>query len=94
MGMPLAFDAEAADFSAMTAEERLFISAVVHQANITVTEEGTEAAATTAVTFAAGAEMEEEPPPEVHVDRPFFFAVRDTGSRAILFLGRVVDPGA
>ena len=48
MGMPTAFGGDA-DFSGITTEVALRIAAVVHQANITVTEEGTEAAAATAV---------------------------------------------
>lgn len=52
MGMPTAF-ADGADFSGMTTNERLLIGDVIHQANITVDEEGTEAAAATAVVMVA-----------------------------------------
>src|SRR6185295_10729989 len=48
MGMPLAFS-DKADFSRMSTEEQLFISAVIHKAFVDVNEEGTEAAAATAV---------------------------------------------
>ena len=92
MGMPLAFDERKADFSGITKQEPLYIAAVVHQANISVDEKGTEASAATAVVAAATGMS--TPPPEVHVDRPFIFAVRDTHTGAILFLGRVVDPSA
>jgi serpin B len=90
LGMPLAFDPDRADFSGMTAQEQLFIAHVVHQANISVDEKGTEAAAATGVVMEATAV-----PVEVirmHIDRPFLFALRDTPTRAILFLGRVLDP--
>jgi serpin B len=92
LGMPLAFDSRKADFSAITKSEPLFISAVAHQANISVDEKGTEATAATAVVVQATASP--APAPVVHVDRPFIFAVRDTKSGAILFLGRVMDPSA
>jgi serpin B len=90
MGMPDAFDPDLADFRGITTEERLFIAAVVHQANIDVDEKGTEAAAATAVVMAGTS----GPPREVslRVDRPFLFALRDTDTGAILFLGRVADP--
>ena len=93
MGMPLAFDPNRADFSGMTTQERLFISQVVHQANISVDEKGTEASAATAVVMAAASAPSNTPVP-VHVDRPFIFAIRDTRTGAILFLGRVTDPSA
>ena len=90
LGMPTAFDAGAADFSGMTVADRLFIGAVVHQANIDVDEKGTEAAAAPAVTMrATGAPAE---PIELTVDRPFIFALRDLDTGAILFLGRITQP--
>ncbi len=92
LGMPLAFDSRLADFSGITAEERLHISAVVHQANISVDEKGTEAAAATAVVMAATAMPADSV--MLRVDRPFLFAVRDLPTGAILFLGQVADPGA
>jgi serine protease inhibitor len=91
LGMPLAFDPDRADFSRITTQEQLYISKVVHQANISVDENGTEASAATAVVMAASAPGLRA---TLHVDRPFLFAVRDTRTGAILFLGRVVDPSA
>ena len=92
MGMPLAFDQQRADFSGITAAERLFISHVVHQATIDVDEKGTEAAAATAVTMATGGPGYQGPWPELRVDRPFLFALHDRSTGAVLFLGRVTDP--
>ncbi len=89
LGMPSAFD-DRADFSGITAAERLQISNVVHQANIDVDEKGTEAAAATAVVMRETAAPAE--PLTVRVDRPFLFAVRDVPTGAVLFLGRVADP--
>jgi serine protease inhibitor len=93
MGMPLAFDPDRADFSGITTQERLVISAVIHQANIDVDEKGTEAAAATAVVMRATA-APSEPPVTLRVDRPFLFAIRDLPTGAVLFLGRVADPSA
>jgi serpin B len=92
MGMPLAFDPNRGAFSGITTQEQLYISAVVHQANIAVDEKGTEASAATAVEIEAFALPAQRV--TLHVDRPFIFAVQDTSTGAILFLGRVVDPSA
>jgi serpin B len=89
LGMPSAFD-DQADFSGITAAEKLEISNVIHQANIDVDEKGTEAAAATAVVMRATSMPAE--PVTVRVDRPFLFALRDVPTGAILFLGRVADP--
>ncbi len=96
MGMTDAFDPNAADFSGMLgagAPEPLVISDVLHKAFISLDEEGTEAAAVTAVIMAAGAGApSEEQPIEVRVDRPFLFLIRDDQTGTILFMGRVMDP--
>jgi len=89
LGMPSAFD-DRADFSGITPAEQLLISNVIHQANIDVDENGTEAAAATAVVMRATAMPAE--PVAFRADRPFLFALRDVPTGAILFLGRVGDP--
>jgi serpin B len=90
MGMPTAFNPVLADFSGITTAEQLYIAQVIHQANIDVDEKGTEAAAATAVVMRATAMPAE--PVTLNVDRPFMFALRDTKTGAVLFLGRIVDP--
>jgi serpin B len=91
MGMPVAFSADA-DFSGMTGNKDLFISNVIHKAFVSVDEAGTEAAAATAVIMELTAMPEE--PIEVTLDRPFIFLIRDIETGAILFIGRVMNPGA
>ena len=87
--MPDAFD-DRADFSGMTGSRDLWISEVVHKAFVFVDEEGTEAAAATGVNMLLGGFGEDSI--AVTVDRPFIFLIRDTGTGAILFLGRVSNP--
>ncbi len=89
LGMPQAFSADA-DFSGMTGDRALFISEVVHKAFVSVDEEGTEAAAATAVVMAESAMPQE--PVDVTIDHPFLFLIRDMQTGTVLFLGRVVDP--
>lgn len=94
-GMMLAFDAKRADFGGMInkgpSEGELMIGAIVHEAVVEVMEEGTEAAAATAVTMLAGSAPPRDVEPFV-VDRPFLFYIVDDATGAILFQGRVVDP--
>ncbi|MGD0862828.1 MAG: serpin family protein [Candidatus Limnocylindrales bacterium] len=93
LGMPLAVDPDRADFSGITSDERLYISHVVHQANIEVDENGTAASAATAVEMAVATAAPMKAV-TLRVDRPFLFALRDKRTGAILFLGRIVDPAA
>ena len=89
MGMPDAFGG-GADFAGMTGSRDLWISEVVHKAFVSVDEEGTEAAAATAVNMLLGGFGED--PIAVTIDRPFIFLIRDTGTGTVLFLGRVSNP--
>jgi serpin B len=90
MGMPIAFSGDA-DFSGMTGTRDLSISAVLHKAYVSVDEAGTEAAAATAVIVGETAMPGQSA--EVTIDRPFIFLIRDIETGAVLFIGRVLNPG-
>ncbi len=90
MGMPDAFGGNA-DFSGIDGTKDLFISAVIHKAFVDVNEEGTEAAAATAVVISLTS-VPSTPPPTFRADHPFVFLIRDNHSGNILFVGRIVNP--
>ena len=93
MGMGAAFDADRADFSGIAPQ--LYVGTALQKANVTVDEEGTEAAAATVALMLEGCigPMENVPPPRPFVaDRPFLFIIRETRTGLILFLGRVTKP--
>ncbi len=90
LGMPRAFSPEA-DFSGISTEARLQLSNVIHKAYVDVNEEGTEAAAATAV-IAIRSSAVAARPVEFRADHPFLFAIRHRPTGNILFLGRIVDP--
>jgi serpin B len=89
MGMRQAFDPTRADFTGISPTRELYISAVVHKAFVDVNEEGTEAAAATAVVVKTEAAAVT---PVFRADHPFLFVIRDNRSGSILFLGRVSNP--
>ncbi len=95
LGLKDAFDPKRADFSGMDGRAHwLHLSAVLHQAFIEVNETGTEAAA---ATFFAplGASMEARPVTwEFRANHPFLFLIRERATGSLLFMGRVVEPGA
>jgi serpin B len=71
--------------------QQIEVSDAVHAAKITVDEAGTEAAAATAIMVAAtGMPL---PGVAITVDRPFLYLIRDNATGAVLFVGRVLDPG-
>jgi serpin B len=91
LGMKRAFAPNAANFAGMNGRENdLHIGFVVHKAFIDVNEEGTEAAAATAVGVRTTSLP--PPPPVFRADHPFVYLIRDNKSGAVLFLGRLSDP--
>jgi serpin B len=101
MGMKEAFDMKMADFSGVASREtmqrygNLSISAVIHKAYVDVNEEGTEAAAATAVRVAVAAGSTPPTLPIIfRADHPFMFLIRDNRSGSILFIGRVTNPSS
>jgi len=89
LGMTDAFDGAAADFSGIDGRHDLFITDVIHQANVAVDEQGTVASAATAVIVGIKGVRQ-----TLVVDRPFLYLIRDDATGAILFLGRVLDPSS
>ncbi len=91
MGMHKPFSREA-DFSGMSGDLELKIDRVIHQAMIEVAEEGTEAAAATAVVVIRKTAIEVDQPTVFRANRPFLFFVKDNTNQSILFAGRVMNP--
>ena len=86
LGMEAAFIPGVADFTRLSSGGGLWIGEVKQKTFVEVNEEGTEAAAATAVLIPRRAR------PELRVDRPFLFAIRERFSGTVLFLGKIVDP--
>ena len=94
MGMPLAFS-PSADFSGIDGFQDLFISDVVHKADIQVTESGTTAAAATAVIIGTTTGIITIPNSQIvsfTADHPFIFMIVENTTNTVLFMGRVSDP--
>jgi serpin B len=87
MGMIDAFDVTRADFTGMSTG--LSISKIIHKAFVEVNEEGTEAAAATAVIMTEKAARRSV---DFKADRPFIFFLKDNESNSILFIGAIVNP--
>jgi serpin B len=92
LGMRLAFDPAEADFSGIDGTRDLFVSDVVHEGFVEVSEEGTEAAAATGVVIGVKSLLPPAEPLEITADRPFLWAVIDTSTGSMLFAGTVCDP--
>jgi serpin B len=90
LGMEIPFKPGEADFSGMDGSKELSIARIYHKAFVEVNEEGTEAAAATAVVMAVRSAPSS--PPVFRADHPFVFLIRDKASGSILFLGRLVRP--
>ncbi|XP_069103394.1 leukocyte elastase inhibitor-like [Argopecten irradians] len=89
MGVTDLFHKTKADLSGIDATRASYVSGIFHQAFVDVNEEGTEAAAATAVVMLTRAMP--RPPLEFKADHPFMFVIRDNRADTILFVGRFVD---
>ena len=90
LGIHDAFDENNADFKGMT-DEQVFLDKALHKAFVNVNEEGTEAAAITALVVQA----QSGPPDPRHnfiADHPFMFVIQENETGEILFIGRIADP--
>lgn len=95
LGMPLAFG-DAADLSGIMkpGAAALHIDDAYHKAFVEVDEQGTVAAAATAVVVGIESTSVRPEPVEFRADHPFVYLVRDVHTNLVLFVGRVADPGA
>jgi serpin B len=93
LGMHAAFDARLADFREMAEVDfPLFIGQVLHKALINLNENGTEAAAATAIAMFGAAMPSPDKPFEFNANHPFLIVIRETTCEEILFLGAVIKP--
>jgi serpin B len=88
MGMGVAFEKDA-NFKGMEPEGELFISRVLHKTFVQVDEEGTEAAAVTAVEMMTKAMPQSK---EIRFNRPFVFVIHEKTTGAIIFMGKIMQP--
>ncbi len=89
LGMGIAFDARRSDFSGIA--PKTVLSEVEHAALVQTDESGTTAAAATGITAVVTSVRRE--PIAFKADHPFFFAILDEASGAVLFAGTVGNPG-
>ncbi|XP_061878055.1 leukocyte elastase inhibitor-like isoform X3 [Entelurus aequoreus] len=89
MGMVDAFDSSRSDFSGMSAANDLVLSKVIHKSFVEVNEEGSEAAAATALIFVERASAISH---TFIADHPFFFFIRYNPTNTILFAGQYSSP--
>lgn len=92
MGMKVAFT-NTANFTGMSNKDDLKIDKVIHKAKIGIDEEGTEAAAATAVVMVRKTSISGKLKlVEFKADRPFIFILKENKNNTILFMGKVVKP--
>ncbi|MBQ6845877.1 MAG: hypothetical protein IJO61_01980, partial [Oscillospiraceae bacterium] len=87
IGIVKAYDEELAEFKPMVTFEDMWIEDVLHKTYIEIDEEGTEAAAVTAVGMGGSGSAEPPEPIELKFNKPFTFVIRDDVSGEILFMG-------
>lgn len=95
LGMSEAFSLNADLSGIADSREKLRLGAVIHKTYLDLNEEGTEAAAATAVIGVNPSSFSQPiPRAKIVLDRPFLFLIRDNETGAVLFLGRLMNPRA
>lgn len=96
MGMTDAFDPFLADLTGAGrgVDGPLYISYVFQKVKVDVNEEGTEAAAVTEIAMAEGCALPADEPIVLTFDKPFVYAIVDTGTGVPLFAGVMENPEA
>jgi len=92
MGMRDLFTEGVADLSGIDGSRELYVSEVLHRAVVEVNEEGTEAAAATAMVMMECTSRSMDTPRVFRADRPFLFFIQHRATKSVLFLGRLVKP--
>lgn len=95
LGVKDAFEPDFADFSKIADlddDENLYVSSVIHKANIDFSEDGIKAAAVTVLMMDENAVVVKEQPVIVKIDKPFFFEIRDKKNGEVWFMGTVYEP--
>lgn len=91
LGMTAAFEQDAEFTKMVEGDGMLYIDTVIQKTYLNLNEEGTEAAAVTAITMEGSSGSAEEPF-EMQVDRPFFITIEDVETGLILFMGAIAEP--
>jgi serpin B len=93
LGMSTAFS-DSADFSRINTDGGLSISRVIHKTFIELNEEGTEAAAVTAIEIinTSVGPGEKDEPVIFNANKPFIYAITEKSTGAVLFIGKMMDP--
>ncbi|MBP5223866.1 MAG: hypothetical protein J6Z35_12010 [Lachnospiraceae bacterium] len=92
-GIQKAFNSTEAEFDRLISDKELFISDIIQKCKIELDENGTKAAAVTAIMLECNGVMEIEPREvkEVFLNRPFAFLIYDSVNDKIVFAGKVVE---
>ena len=91
LGAKLPFDQSKSDFSGISDENRFAISKVIHKSYLEVDEDGTIAAAATAIIGVTCCFIQ-TPPIDFKINRPFIAIIHDTVHNGILFIGKIMNP--
>ncbi len=93
MGLKRLFDPTRCDLSGMDGGAgKLFCDEIIQQVDVSVSENGTVAAAATALVMKVGSRVNPPEPKVFNANRPFLYFLKDQASGQLMFCGRVARP--